>query len=132
VAAFDLATGERRWRTDAGGFLSRSPVRDGRVYAGGRAVRAIATDDGEAVWSWSPSADVSVVVPAAATESTLFVDAVSEGDPRHRLTFAVAADGGETKWTFASDAELTDLALADGRVLVGDESGVVTAIDAEA
>jgi len=132
VAAFDPATGERRWKTDDGGFLSRSPVRDGRVYAGGTSVRALATDDGEEAWSWSPTADGSTVVPAAATESAVYVDGVVDDDPRNRRKFAVGAASGETRWTFASETELTDLVLADGLVLVGDESGVVTAIDAGA
>jgi outer membrane protein assembly factor BamB len=132
LAAFDLATGERRWKTDDGGFLARSPVRDGRVYAGGTAVRALATDDGEEVWSWSPSTDGSTVVPAAATASAVFVDGVVDEDRRNRRKFAVGTASGETRWTFASEAELTDLVLADGLVLAGDESGVVTALDASA
>jgi outer membrane protein assembly factor BamB len=132
AAAFDLASGERRWKTDAGGFLSRSPVRDGRVYAGGRAVRALGTDDGDEAWSWTPAANGSTVVPAAATGSAVYVDGIVDDDPRNRRKFAVGAASGETRWTFASEAELTDLALADGLVLVGDAAGVVTAIDASA
>ncbi|MFB6154277.1 MAG: PQQ-binding-like beta-propeller repeat protein [Haloferacaceae archaeon] len=118
VGAFDPATGEVRWEVEEGGYAPRVPVRDGRIFVGGNRVRALALDDGDEAWSWSPDVSTAILIPAAAREGAVYVDAVTEPDPRHRYKFAVGAAGGEPRWTFAVDGELTDLSFGGDAVLV--------------
>ena len=129
ILAFDPDSSDPKWESDAGGFVPRAPVRDGTLYAGGDAIRAYATDDGAVGWEWTPETAASVLVPAAATERAVYVDAVHDDDPRTRTKFAVGRDGA-TRWTFASDTRLTDLAVGGELAFAGGEDGYVYALGA--
>ena len=131
VAAFDPATGERRWQTDGSGFLPHVPVNDGTLYAGGDGVRAIAVEDGTVRWEWTPDTAVQGTIPAALTGGRLFVDSFREADPRNRYKFAMDSGTGDGRFTFDGGTELTDVTAGDGYALVGGEDGSVYALETE-
>lgn len=125
LAAVDPATGESHWEREPGGFVPRVPVRDGTLYVGGDRLRAHDVADGSERWSWSPDVTVEGLVPNGASDGAVYLDSFRDADPRNRYKFAVDADAGEGRWVFDGESELTDLAVADGRVFVGSAEGSV-------
>lgn len=129
VAAIDPETGTPRWQTDAGGFVPRAPIRDGALYAGGDAARAIAIADGSIQWSWTPQVSIQGLVPAGVGHGAAYFDSFRDADPRNRFKFAVGTESGSNRWTFGPDTDLTDLAVGDERVVVGGADGVAYGLD---
>lgn len=127
VAAFDPASGDRRWQADESGFVSRVPVRDGTLYAGGDAVRAYDTEDGTLGWTWTPEEAVEGLQTAAVGADSIYVDSWSDADPRNQYKFALSL-AGKKQWAFKDETDLTDLSSDGERAYVGGENGDVYAL----
>jgi outer membrane protein assembly factor BamB len=112
LRALDAATGEEQWavESDHVPFVDPLTVADGTLYAPGDGIAAYDPDTGEETWTVDKEQ-----VPSrgliAATDDTLYVT----GDDGH--TYAVGADGGETRWRFEIQHG-TPPVVADGRVYV--------------
>lgn len=127
--ALDLASGDTLWKADDGGYLYRVPVDDGTLYAGGRAVRALATADGAGLWSFAPDTRLldptALVGESAGDGGTLYVRGSKSRDDRNRHLFAVDPANGDERWRFEAAAALTDPVVVDGRAVAASEDGTV-------
>lgn len=124
VAAFDPATGTRKWETaDPGGSIYDAPVVDAGIVASGETVAAYDLAEGTTSWRFTPES----YLPRAttATGGTVLVRASHSREDRDRLLHGVDADGGSERWTFEADAPLTEPVVASGRAVAGSEDGTV-------
>lgn len=129
LSAIDAETGERIWRfapeEDVVG-LSSATVGDDLVYlgVGDRTVRAVAVEDGRERWSEPVRAAFAPRMMPALPDDLIMGDAVGDiyrMDPRT----------GEQRWDFRVRGSLLSgaPAVSSGAVVVGDDSGRVSAID---
>lgn len=131
IAAFDPERGEQIWERERSGFVPRAPVRDGTLYGGASSLDAYDVANGSRHWSWTPDPTVAGVIPAAATDRTVYVDTFRDEEPRNRYAFAVDAGEGATRWVFDGETELTPVTLGDRGVFVGGADGSVYALASE-
>ena len=138
VAAFDLQTGARIWRTDTQADKDRSTnvgggiaVAAGTVYATTGRGDALALDAGTGAIRWRKDLGAPGRSSPCVAEGRLFVTTID-----NRLIALNAADG-ERQWTYqAANAATTVLAqsapaYSDGLVVAGFGSGDLAAVRAE-
>jgi outer membrane protein assembly factor BamB len=135
VSAVDLATGELRWSTDAGGtILGPVAVADGLVVVSAPgdadqsfAVAALGVDDGEQVWRYEPTAPTGVGGPPAAGEDLVVVGL------QDRTVRALDLTDGTERWTARLNSVVSPFVspAVDGEaVIAADIGGQVYRFDA--
>lgn len=123
VLALDASDGTRRWTVETDAGVHASPaVADGRVYVASHdgTVSALATADGEELWTARPLATRVVGVPPAVAYGTVFVGGY-EG------VAAVDADDGSTDWTASMALGAAPMAVADETLYTGGDEVRATA-----
>ena len=125
VYAFDAASGDRVWRASApaGREVDNPPaVAGGRVFVDGKALYALDTDDGTAVWQFTDAGKVTA-------GPTVADGTVVAGFEDHSVRAFDAATGRE-QWAFqADDVVRSSPAVAEGRVVFGTNANAVHALD---
>jgi len=138
VAAFDLATGSRIWRTDTQGEKDRSTnVGGGIAFAGGAIYaatgrgEALALDAGTGAIRWRKDLDAPGRSAPCVADGRLFITTID-----NRLLSLKAADGGR-QWSYQAASSATTVlaqsapAYSDGLVVAGFGSGDLAAVRAE-
>jgi outer membrane protein assembly factor BamB len=125
VYAFDAATGDLRWRTSVGDWVTRGPTVAGdRAFAVTLHDGLIALDDGgEVLWR---NSDVDGHTDPVVVGGRLLCD--------HERREVVALDraDGSPDWRFPVDGQLHQgVRAVDGRVVAGATTGTVHEIDPE-
>lgn len=126
VAAFDATSGDLEWQSEQGGFLYHAPVVDGKLVAGGDAVRAYAVDDGTERWSYSP--DPELVVPEGVRNGTTYVHTSVSNDDGKRHAYGVDIDDGTELWRLSTGTKQSDLAIGRQGAYVTEKAGTLYAL----
>lgn len=133
VTAFDADSGRRRWRVDAGEWLSAGVGGDGdSVYVGSAAGTLIALDAGDGSERWRRQVGGELLAPPAVAGDQAIARTV---DGR---VIALARADGEQQWAYSFDVPSLSLrgnsapVPVRGGVLVGLDNGRVVALNAEA
>ncbi len=138
VAAFDLATGSRIWRTDTQGEKDRSTnvgggiaFADGTIYAATGRGEALALDAGTGAIRWRKGLDAPGRSAPCVADGRLFITTID-----NRLLSLKAADGAR-QWSYQAASSATTVlaesapAYSDGLVVAGFGSGDLAAVRAE-
>ena len=138
VAAFDLASGSRIWRTDTQGEKNRSTNVGGGIAVAGNTLfaatgrgDALAMDAGTGAIGWRKGLDSPARSAPCVADGRLFITTLD-----NRLLALKAADG-DRQWSYqAATAATTVLAqsapaFSDGLVVAGFGSGDLAAVRAE-
>lgn len=130
VSAFDLATGEREWRSDASGTATAPALAGGRLYVAGRDLRAVDPADGSVVWTFEIPTEYPVSSPPAVADGTVYVGG-GIGTPR---AYAVDAADGSLVWEreLAGESLTAAPAVGGGTVYFVDDENRLVALDAAA
>ncbi len=139
--AVDVDTGEEVWRFETDDRIDGTPaVVDGVVYVGSfdKHVYAVDADGGEQLWSVetggivrsSPTVADGVVYVGSHCRTTECARFYEEEFPEIGFVYALDADTGDTRWSFAVDDEvLSSPAIGPETVYVGSADEAVYAID---
>jgi len=129
VIAFDPVTGETLWETHLELPLSTGPVViDGRLYTGSSQGDLVALDPENGRELWRTRVSSEVLAPPAGEEGLLVVRTVDG-----RVT-GLNASNGKRRWVVDTRVPLLSLrgtsapVISDGIVLVGSDSGKLTAM----
>jgi outer membrane protein assembly factor BamB len=125
VFAFDLASGEVKWRYRERNFpyFASAALSDDRVVIGGRDKRlhCLNKENGEQVWVFQTRGQVD-------SSPVICGDAVVVGSQDGRVYCVGLADGKE-RWAYEVGAPVTSSpAASDGLIVVGAEDGTVLAL----
>lgn len=131
LSAYDLATGERRWRTDIGGAIGSSPVYyNGVCYIAveyfdpSGSVAAVDAATGELQWIDDRPTDHPHSTIALAREAGRLVVGSNDG-----ICYAWTFPGLEPAWTFETGGPIKGpVAVHDGRAIFGSWDGRVYAV----
>lgn len=127
VFGLDTADGTERWSFDAGGEYGSLVVSDQRVFVlggtdGGRdALYALDAATGSEQWRVSRSG----IRPFDLIDGTVVV---TDGNRNRDSVSALDATDGTERWSFETSEGLTQPVVADGRVYVASETGVIRAL----
>ncbi|SDR30020.1 PQQ-binding-like beta-propeller repeat protein [Natronobacterium texcoconense] len=124
VAAYDLETGERRWRRQIGLQSRTEPAIHGEtIYLGGgdATLHALESETGE--WRWRTNADTEIRAGPAVTDSRIFVG-TDDG------TLIAYDHDAEQLWrTDLGEGRADELAVGNGVVCAATEDDALTAVD---
>ncbi|MER6525749.1 PQQ-binding-like beta-propeller repeat protein [Streptomyces sp. NPDC001508] len=125
--AYDAATGEHRWGSQAAGVIDGTPsVFGGLVLVGDSRGGAYAcrADSGAPVWRLPSAYGASSVAISGASAWLVTTKA-------GRKLLKVARADGAVRWRHTLDGSGTPPVLAEGIVYVGTDKGTVLALDAD-
>lgn len=123
VARLDPASGESEWVADHQAALYDVPVVDGTLYTAGRTAAAIDVEDGTV--AWDRSLDVYAARPIGLAGSVLVVHESAGEEDRDRHVVGIDATGGEQRWEFAGESELTRPVVGSDRAVVCEGTDVI-------
>jgi outer membrane protein assembly factor BamB len=124
VFSLNSADGTEQWAFDADGEPRRAPVvADGRVY-----VQAYRNEDSDVIHALDSTTGEQrwrVTVPGVASSLRKTGEVLVVRADKGRAVYGLDPADGSVRWSFEAPGRLSRLAVADGRVYVTSERGVV-------
>lgn len=126
ISAYDIETGEQKWKQRRKRGLYQAPIGHGVILSGGSDLQAYDIDTGDKEWTFA--SDANSLRPATTNDETVYVYGSETNDEGYRHLYGTKTSDGNQKWHLTSEAGLTDLGVGSHGVYVAAEDGTLYAL----